>query len=165
MKIPSRCWPTSSATSRRISASTTSASAFSITRPKRSKSRPRPGSRAQALGKRIALGAGILGRVARSGEAALVQTSSEAQLQGVLPGSRSVLCIPIAYGENVARRSQRGKPQRRCFHAGRPSDHEHAGRPAGHGPAQRFRVPETAAAVDHRRAHAASRPGVSSSKH
>ncbi len=44
--------------------------------------------------------AGILGRVARTGEAALVQTTSEAQLQGVLPGSRSVLCIPIAYGEN-----------------------------------------------------------------
>ena len=58
------------------------------------------GVTAQSLGKRIALGAGILGRVARSGEAALVQTSSEAQLQGVLPGSRSVLCIPIAYGEN-----------------------------------------------------------------
>jgi diguanylate cyclase (GGDEF)-like protein len=58
------------------------------------------GITAQALGKRIPLGVGILGRVARSGEAALVQTTSEAQLQGVLPGARSVLCIPIAYGEN-----------------------------------------------------------------
>jgi len=58
------------------------------------------GITAQALGKRIPLGVGILGRVARTGEAALVQTTSEAQLQGVLPGARSVLCIPIAYGEN-----------------------------------------------------------------
>jgi diguanylate cyclase (GGDEF)-like protein len=58
------------------------------------------GITAQALGKRIPLGVGILGRVARTGEAALVQTTSEAQLQGVVPGARSVLCIPIAYGEN-----------------------------------------------------------------
>src|SRR5437868_6811516 len=55
----------------------------------------------QALGKRVPLGTGILGRVARTGEAALVQTTSEGQLQGVLPGSRSVLCIPIAYGEKL----------------------------------------------------------------
>jgi diguanylate cyclase (GGDEF)-like protein len=59
------------------------------------------GITAQALGKRIPLGVGILGRVARTGETALVQTTSDAQLQGVLPGSRSVLCIPIAYGESL----------------------------------------------------------------
>src|SRR5580704_7211178 len=58
------------------------------------------GITAKALGMRIPLGQGILGRVARTGESALVQTTSEAQLQGVLPGARSVLCIPIAYGEN-----------------------------------------------------------------
>jgi len=58
------------------------------------------GITADALGKRIPLGVGILGKVARSGEAALVQTTSEAPLLGVLPGARSVLCIPIAYGEN-----------------------------------------------------------------
>ena len=57
------------------------------------------GITAQALGKRIPLGVGILGRVARTGESALVQTTGEGQLQGVLPGSRAVLCIPIAYGE------------------------------------------------------------------
>ena len=59
------------------------------------------GITAQALGKRIPLGVGILGRVARTGETALVQTTSEGQLQGVLPGSRAVLCIPIAYGESL----------------------------------------------------------------
>ncbi len=52
----------------------------------------------QALGRRIPLGAGILGRVARSGESALVQTSGNDPLQGVLTQSRSVLCIPITYG-------------------------------------------------------------------
>ncbi len=59
------------------------------------------GITAQALGKRIPLGAGILGRVARTGEAALVQTTGDAQLQGVMPGARSVLCIPISYGESL----------------------------------------------------------------
>ena len=59
------------------------------------------GITAQALGKRIPLGAGILGRVARTGEAALVQTTGDAQLQGVMPGARSVLCIPISYGESM----------------------------------------------------------------
>jgi len=59
------------------------------------------GITAQALGKRIPLGAGILGRVARTGESALVQTTGDGQLQGVLPGARSVLCIPIAYGESL----------------------------------------------------------------
>ena len=59
------------------------------------------GSTAQALGKRIPLGQGILGRVARTGETALVQTSGEGQLQGVMPDSRAVLCIPITYGESL----------------------------------------------------------------
>jgi diguanylate cyclase (GGDEF)-like protein len=59
------------------------------------------GSTAQALGKRIPLGVGILGRVARTGERALVQTGEEGHLQGVLPDSKAVLCIPITYGETL----------------------------------------------------------------
>jgi diguanylate cyclase (GGDEF)-like protein len=59
------------------------------------------GSTNQALGKRIPLGTGILGRVARTGEKALVQSSDPSQLQGVIPGSRSVLCIPVTYGETL----------------------------------------------------------------
>jgi diguanylate cyclase (GGDEF)-like protein len=59
------------------------------------------GTTAKALGKRIPLGVGILGRVARTGESALVQTTGEAQLQGILPESQAVLCIPIAYGETL----------------------------------------------------------------
>src|SRR5271163_1365530 len=59
------------------------------------------GVTAKALGMRIPLGVGILGRVARTGEWALVQTTREEPLQGVLPDSRSVLCIPITYGETL----------------------------------------------------------------
>src|SRR5437660_359431 len=59
------------------------------------------GATSQALGKRIPLGVGILGRVARTGESALVQTTQEGQLQGVLPDSRAVLCIPITYVDTL----------------------------------------------------------------
>jgi diguanylate cyclase (GGDEF)-like protein len=59
------------------------------------------GITSEVLGKRIQLGAGIVGRVARSGESALVQTSGNDPLQGVLTNSRSVLCIPITYGSTL----------------------------------------------------------------
>ncbi len=109
------------------------------------------GATAHAMGKRIPLGIGILGRVARTGERALVQNGVEGQIGAILPESRSVLCIPITYGETSAGRAEHRKPQRqRVFTAGR-SDSQYPGRPAGHGSAQCFRVPEAAAAVDHRR--------------
>jgi len=57
------------------------------------------GTTAQAMGKRIPLGVGILGRVARTGERALVQNAGENHLLGILPESRAVLCIPVTYGE------------------------------------------------------------------
>jgi diguanylate cyclase (GGDEF)-like protein len=59
------------------------------------------GTTAQAKGKRVPLGAGILGRVARTGERALVQNGLEGQIGALLPESRSVLCIPITYGETL----------------------------------------------------------------
>ncbi|HYL11453.1 MAG TPA: diguanylate cyclase [Terriglobales bacterium] len=59
------------------------------------------GTTAKALGKRVQLGVGILGRVARTGETALVQNAGEGHLLGVLPESRAVLCIPITYGESL----------------------------------------------------------------
>ncbi|MBV9573860.1 MAG: diguanylate cyclase [Acidobacteriales bacterium] len=59
------------------------------------------GTTAKAIGKRIPLGVGILGRAARTGETALVQTTGQGHLQGVLPESRAVLCIPITYGETL----------------------------------------------------------------
>src|SRR5271165_3115902 len=59
------------------------------------------GATAHAMGKRIPLGLGILGRVARTGERALVQNGLEGQIGAILPESRSVLCIPITYGETL----------------------------------------------------------------
>ena len=57
------------------------------------------GATAHAMGRRIPLGTGILGRVARTGERALVQNALPGNLSGILPDSRAVLCIPITYGE------------------------------------------------------------------
>ncbi len=59
------------------------------------------GATAHASGKRIPLGAGILGRVARTGERALVQNALPGNLTGILQDSRAVLCIPITYGESL----------------------------------------------------------------
>src|SRR6201981_1507833 len=59
------------------------------------------GSTAQAKGKRIPLGTGVVGRVARSNDRALVQKADEGHLPGILPESRAVLCIPITYGESL----------------------------------------------------------------
>ena len=59
------------------------------------------GEAAHAAGKRIALGAGIIGRVARTGERALVPSAGDHKLGGILPDARAVLCIPITYGESL----------------------------------------------------------------
>ncbi len=61
------------------------------------------GTTAREKGKKVPITAGILGRVARTGETAMVNanTNEGGQLQGLLPGSRSVLCIPITYGDTL----------------------------------------------------------------
>jgi diguanylate cyclase (GGDEF)-like protein len=59
------------------------------------------GATAHSVGKRIPLGAGILGRVARTGERALVQHALPGNLTGILSDSRAILCIPITYGESL----------------------------------------------------------------
>ena len=59
------------------------------------------GTTTQAIGKRIAVGTGILGKVARTGERAMIQNAGQGQLAGVLPDSRAVLCLPITYGETL----------------------------------------------------------------
>ena len=59
------------------------------------------GMTSQALGRRIAVGSGVLGKVARTGVSALVQNAGPGQLAGVLPESRAVLCLPISYGETL----------------------------------------------------------------
>src|ERR1700677_501485 len=59
------------------------------------------GTTSQTLGRRIAVGSGVLGKVARTGVSALVQNAGAGQLAGVLPESRAVLCLPISYGETL----------------------------------------------------------------
>jgi diguanylate cyclase (GGDEF)-like protein len=59
------------------------------------------GSTAKALGKRVPLGTGVMGRVARSGEMALVQNAGEGTLPGILGDSQSVLCLPLSYSETL----------------------------------------------------------------
>jgi diguanylate cyclase (GGDEF)-like protein len=59
------------------------------------------GTASQTLGRRIAVGTGVLGKVARTGVSALVQNAGPGQLAGVLPESRAVLCLPISYGETL----------------------------------------------------------------
>ncbi len=59
------------------------------------------GVTAHSVGKRIPLGTGIVGRVARTGERALVQHALPGNLTGILPDSRAILCIPITYGESL----------------------------------------------------------------
>jgi len=59
------------------------------------------GATSHAMGKRIPLGTGILGRVARTGERALVQNALPGNLTSILLDARAVLCIPITYGESL----------------------------------------------------------------
>src|SRR6266853_4378015 len=59
------------------------------------------GTTSQTLGRRIAVGSGVLGKVARTGVSALVQNAGPGQLAGVLPEARAVLCLPISYGETL----------------------------------------------------------------
>ena len=59
------------------------------------------GTTSLALGRRIAVGTGVLGKVARTGVSAIMQSSGTGQLAGVLPESRAVLCLPVKYGDNL----------------------------------------------------------------
>src|SRR5580658_2684764 len=93
------------------------------------------GATAHAMGKRIPLGIGILGRVARTGERALVQNASQGQLSGILPDARAVLCISDYLRRKSAGRAQHRKPERICVRAAGRADSQHSGRPARHCPA------------------------------
>ncbi|HUR36777.1 MAG TPA: diguanylate cyclase [Terriglobales bacterium] len=58
------------------------------------------GTTAKAFGKRIPLGVGIMGRVARTNQRILEQGKGD-HLLGIMTDSRSALCIPISYGETL----------------------------------------------------------------
>ena len=53
-----------------------------------------------AVRKRIPLGVGIMGKVARSNEVMLVQ-KADGHLLGVLPNARSILCVPLTYVDTL----------------------------------------------------------------
>lgn len=57
------------------------------------------GTTEHAVGRRIPLGVGVMGKVARSGETLLQQDGQ--QMLSILSGAQSVLCIPISYGETM----------------------------------------------------------------
>ena len=59
------------------------------------------GTTSQTKGRRVPVGSGVLGKVARTGVSALVQNAGPGQLAGVLAESRAVLCLPISYGETL----------------------------------------------------------------
>jgi len=59
------------------------------------------GATSQSLGRRIPVGTGVLGKVARTGISALVQNAGPGQLAGVVPQSRAVLCLPILFSETL----------------------------------------------------------------
>jgi diguanylate cyclase (GGDEF)-like protein len=58
------------------------------------------GSTARSLGKKLPLGVGIMGRVARTNQMSLEQGADD-HLLGVIPDARSVCCIPITYSETL----------------------------------------------------------------
>jgi diguanylate cyclase (GGDEF)-like protein len=64
--------------------------------------RAEAGSKIKCAGKRVPLGSGIIGRCARSNEMLLVQEPGDAVPQGnILPGARSVLCLPLSYSDSL----------------------------------------------------------------
>jgi diguanylate cyclase (GGDEF)-like protein len=59
------------------------------------------GTTAHEKGKRVPVTAGIIGRVARTSETTVVNIAPETTQQSILPSARSVLCMPISYGESL----------------------------------------------------------------
>jgi len=53
------------------------------------------------IGRRVALGVGVMGRTARTNETAVVQNTNEPNLLGVLRDARSILCLPLHYGQTL----------------------------------------------------------------
>ena len=61
--------------------------------------RAEAGARREAMGRRILLGEGLVGQVARSSQMAMVRELNAASPRLVLPGSASSIALPVTYGE------------------------------------------------------------------
>jgi len=59
------------------------------------------GKRRDAIGRRIAIGDGLIGQVARTGEIAIVREVNSTSLRPVLPGSVSAIALPVTCAENL----------------------------------------------------------------
>ena len=59
------------------------------------------GKRRDAVGRRITIGDGLIGQVARTGEIAIVREVNPASLRPVLPGSASAIALPVNCAENL----------------------------------------------------------------
>jgi diguanylate cyclase (GGDEF)-like protein/putative nucleotidyltransferase with HDIG domain len=59
------------------------------------------GKRRDAIGRRIAIGDGLIGQVARTGEIAIVREVNPASLRPVLPGSVSAIALPVNCAETL----------------------------------------------------------------
>ena len=59
------------------------------------------GRRHDASGRRIALGEGLIGQVARTGQLAAVREITASSPKPVLPGSLSAIALPVSYGEQL----------------------------------------------------------------
>lgn len=59
------------------------------------------GKRRDAVGRRIAIGDGLIGQVARTGEIAIVREVNSTSLRPVLPGSVSAIALPVTCAENL----------------------------------------------------------------
>jgi diguanylate cyclase (GGDEF)-like protein/putative nucleotidyltransferase with HDIG domain len=59
------------------------------------------GRRRDATGRRILLGEGLVGQVARSGQLAIAREVNAASPKAVLPGSLSAIALPVTYGEQL----------------------------------------------------------------
>ncbi len=57
------------------------------------------GTRREALGRRIALGDGVVGQVARTSQMVTVRESNASSPHMILPGSRASIALPISYAE------------------------------------------------------------------
>ena len=57
------------------------------------------GARREAVGRRIVLGEGLIGQVARSGQISIVREATASAPRLVLPGSAAGVALPVTYGE------------------------------------------------------------------
>ena len=112
------------------------------------------GTRREALGRRIPLGEGLVGQVARSGQMATVYEVSSATPPHRAAGLRRLaIALPVTYAEQLLGVLYVESAETCRFPRGRSAAASHARRSLCRRVAQRAHVPEGAGAGHHRRPH------------